>query len=79
MRDKAEEAFTESQNSPNGMFRLVKGRKTDSKDVEGGRCMRGNDGKLCFSEKERGNVWKDYMDMITNEEMIGIVMWKVMQ
>ena len=23
---------------------------------------------LCFSEKERGNVWKDYMDGIMNEE-----------
>ena len=51
---------------PNGMFRLVKGLKTDSKDVEGGRCMRGSDGKLCFSEKERGNVWKDYVERIMN-------------
>ena len=23
--------------------------------------MRGSDGKLCLSEKERGKVWKDYM------------------
>ena len=30
--------------------------------------MRGFDGKLCFSEKERGKVWKDYMKMIMNEE-----------
>ena len=30
--------------------------------------MRGSDGKLCFSEKERGNVWKDYMERIMNEE-----------
>ena len=28
------------------MFRLVEGFKTDSK--EGGRCMRGSDGKLCL-------------------------------
>ena len=38
------------------MFRLVKRLKTDSNEVEGGRYMR-TDGKLCFSEKERGNVW----------------------
>ena len=50
------------------MFSLVKGLKTDSREVEGGRCMRGSDGKLCFSEKERGNVWKDYMERIMNEE-----------
>ena len=25
-------------------------------------------GRLCFSEKERGKVWKDYMERIMNEE-----------
>ena len=52
----------------NRMFILVKGLKTDSKEVEGGRCMRGSDGKLYFSEKERCKVWKDYMEWIMNEE-----------
>ena len=50
------------------MSRLVKGLKTDSKEVIGGRCMRGSDGKLCFSEKERAKLWKDYMERIINEE-----------
>ena len=50
------------------MFRLVNRLKTDSKEVEGGRCMRGSDGKLCFSEKERGDVWKIYVEGIMNEE-----------
>ena len=68
MRETAEEALTELQNCPCGMLRLVKGLKTDSKEVEGGWCMRGCDGKLCFSEKERGKVWKDYMERIMNEE-----------
>ena len=45
------------------MFRLVKGLKTDSKEVE-----RGSDGKLCFSEKEKCKIWKDYMERIINEE-----------
>ena len=49
------------------MLRLVKELKTDSK-VEGGRCMRGSDGKLCFSENERGKVRKDYVERIMNEE-----------
>ena len=66
MREKAEEVLTEMQNCQYGMLRLVKGLKTDSKEVEGGRCMKGNDEKLCFSEKERGNVWKDYMERIMN-------------
>ena len=30
--------------------------------------MRGSDGKLCFSEKGRGNVWMNYMERIMNEE-----------
>ena len=30
--------------------------------------MRGSDGKLCFSQKERGKVWKDCMERIMNEE-----------
>ena len=30
--------------------------------------MRGSDGKLCFSEKERDKVWKDYMERIMNEK-----------
>ena len=31
--------------------------------------MRGNGGQLCFSEKQRGKVWKDYMDRIMNNEI----------
>ena len=37
--------------------------------------MRGSDGKLCLSLKERGKVCKDYMKRIINEKMIGIIMW----
>ena len=48
--EKSDEALTELQYCPNGMFRLVKGLESDSKEVEGGRCMRGSGGKLCFSE-----------------------------
>ena len=40
----------------------------DSKLVDGGRCMRGIDGKLCFSEQESGKVWKDYVKGTMNEE-----------
>ena len=46
------------------MFRLVEGLKIDSKEVEGGRCMRGSDGKLNVSETDRSKVWKNYMERI---------------
>ena len=68
MREKAEEALTGLQDCPNGMFRLVKGLRTYSNDVEGGRCMRGSDGKLYFSEMQEGKVRKDYVERIMNEE-----------
>ena len=50
------------------MIRLVKGLKADNKIIEEGRCMRECDEKLCFNEKERGRVMKDYMERIMNEE-----------
>ena len=68
MREKSKEALTELQNCSNGMDMIVKGLKIVSKEVEGGRCMRGSDGRLRFCEKERGKVWKDYMERIMNEE-----------
>ena len=30
--------------------------------------MRGCNGKLYFSENERGKIWKDYMEQIMNKE-----------
>ena len=36
--------------------------------------MRGSDGKLYFSEMERGKVWEDYMERIMNGEIIAIIM-----
>ena len=30
--------------------------------------MRGSDGRLNFSEKDRGRVWKEHMERIMNEE-----------
>ena len=61
------------------MFRLVKGLKTDGKEVEGVICVRVSDEKLCFREKERGKVWKDYMKRSQMKKMTGIIMWKEMQ
>ena len=42
------------------MFSLAKGLMTDSREVEGGRCMRRSDEKLCFSDKVKSGliIWK---------------------
>ena len=49
------------------MLRLLSELRMDSKEVEGGRCMRGIDGMLCFIKKERGKAWKDCMEIIMND------------
>ena len=50
------------------MLRLVIGLRTDGMVVEGGRCMKGSYGKLCFCEKKGANVWEYFMERIINEE-----------
>ena len=68
MKEAAERELRELSEHPNKVFKLVKSMKKDGKDVEGGRCMRGSDGRLNFSEKDRGRVWKEHMERIMNEE-----------
>ena len=68
MREKVKEALAEFKNCKNWVLRLVRGLQTDSKGVEGGRCMRGMDGKLCFSEEEGGEIWKDYVERIMHDD-----------
>ena len=36
--------------------------------VEGGRSLRGGDGRLGFIEKDRAKIWKEHMEKIMNEE-----------
>ena len=42
--------------------------KKEGKDVEGGRCLRGGDGRLGFIEEDRAKIWKEYMEKIMNVE-----------
>ena len=52
----------------NNIFTLVKLMKKDDKDIEEGRCMKGKDGNLGFSEKDRKRTWKNQMEEIMNKE-----------
>ena len=42
--------------------------KKEGKDVEGGRCLRGGDGRLGFIEEDRAKIWKEHMEKIMIEE-----------
>ena len=41
--------------------------KNDGKDIEGGRCMKGKDRRLGFSEKDRKRIWKNLMENKEND------------
>ena len=45
MGEMVEMEFTDLKNCRRGMHRLIKGPRIDCKEVEGGKCMRGSDGK----------------------------------
>ena len=45
----------------------MKFMKKDRKNIEG-RCMRGKDKKLGFSEKDGKRIWKNQMEEIMNED-----------
>ena len=42
--------------------------KKEGKNVEGGRCLRREDGRLGFIEEDRAKIWKQHMEKIMNEE-----------
>ena len=52
----------------NNVFKLLKTMKKGGKDLEGGRCMRGNDGQLSFSATDRAKLWKEHMENFMNVE-----------
>ena len=51
-----------------GIFGLVTVLKVDSEEVDGGRCVRGRDGTLCFNAKDRGRACSVNIERIMNEE-----------
>ena len=67
MRKEAEKELTKSKEKRKSIFTLVKFMKKDRKDIEGDRCMRGKNGRLGFSEKDRKRTWKSCMKEIMND------------
>jgi len=63
-----EQFFNELYDKPANVFKVLKVMKREGKDVGGGKCLRGKDGRLSFSEVDRGKIWKDHMEEIMNVE-----------
>ena len=68
MRKEAEKELTQLNKKPNNIFTVVKFTIKHGKGIEGGRCMKGKDGRLGFSEKDRKTIWKNHMEKIMNKE-----------
>ena len=58
----------ELREKPNKIFKFVKLTKRYGKDVEGGKRIKGRDGKIGFSQEDRCKIWKEHMERIMNEE-----------
>ena len=68
MKKEAEEELTKLINKANNIFTQVKFIKSNGKDIEGGRCMKGKDRRLDFSKKDRKRIWKNHVEEIMNKE-----------
>ena len=61
MRKGAEKELTKLNKKPNNIFTLVKFMKNDGRHIEKGRCMRGKNRRLSFSEKiQKKNMEKSH-------------------
>ena len=68
MRNEAEQELDKLCFNVNSVFNFLKRMKKEGKDLEGGRCLRGSDGRLGFIEEDRAKIWKEHMEKIMNEE-----------
>ena len=68
MRMEANQELNNLYQNSNSAFYFLRKMKKEGKDVEGGRCLRGGDGRLGFIEEDRAKIWKEHMEKIMNEE-----------
>ena len=68
MKKEAEKETKDLQDKPNHVFNLVKLMKRDGKDVISGRCMKGKDGNIAFTEQDKKIIWKEHMERVMNKE-----------
>ena len=68
MRMEAKQELNNLYQNSNSVYYFLRRMKKEGKDVEGGRCLRGGDGRLGFIEEDRAKIWKEHMEKIMNEE-----------
>ena len=60
MKTEAEKEMEELREKPNKILNFVKCMKRDGKDVEGGKWIKGRDGRIVFSQEDRCKIWKEH-------------------
>ena len=68
MRMEANQELNDLYQNSNSVFYFLRRIKKEGKDVEGGRCLRGGDGRLGFIEEDKAKISKEHMEKIMNEE-----------
>ena len=68
MRTEANPESNNSYQNSYSVFYFLRRMKKEGKGVEGGRSLRGGDGRLGFIEEDRAKIWKEHMEKIMNEE-----------
>ena len=53
MKTEAEKEMEELREKPNKIFKSIKLMKRDEKDVEGGKWIKGRNGRIGFSQEDR--------------------------
>ena len=54
MRMEANQKLNDLYQNSNSVFYFLRRMKKEGKNVEGRRCLRGRDGRLCFIEEYKG-------------------------
>ena len=49
-------------------FRIAKHMMKENKDIVGKKCIRGDSGKLAYSDEEKKKTWKHYYEKLPNVE-----------
>ena len=67
MRMEANQELNNVYQNSNSVFYYLTRMKKEGKNVEGGRCLRGEDGQLGFIEEDRAKIWKEHMEKMNEE------------
>ena len=61
----------DDQEEKGHVFRVAKQMVRKNRDVVGGGCVKGKDGKIVVEEEKIKEVWRDYFEKLLKRNLIG--------